>query len=203
MYARVCVYVCVCVYMCACVCACIMCACMHMCVHIFMCVLFSLHSRSVTVNRRHSVPKPLPVKSEALDGNSDESMQESAMSIQTSNESMQESAMSIQTSNKNIQESTMSIQTSDSMQESAMSIQTSDSMQESAMSIQTSVVNMHESAVNTRAKPMYTLIRVNRFVEPISGESPLEDGGKCFTNMTVVSLEAHSCSNYYIVLHVI
>ena len=69
------------------------------------------------------------------------------------------------------------------MQESAESILTSEaSMQESAESILTSEASMQESTgedmeVCTEGRPMYTLSRVDRFLEPVSGAHPLENRG--------------------------
>jgi ubiquitin carboxyl-terminal hydrolase 19 len=107
-------------------------------------------------------------------------IQESAESMQTSEGSIQESAESMQTSEGSIQESAESMQTSEgSMQESTESVQSSqesmevctESMQECAESIQGSTGDIQEGA-------MYTLIRVNRFLEPVSGAVPLQDKGE-------------------------
>ena len=92
-------------------------------------------------------------------------IQESAESMQTSEGSIQESAESMQTSEGSMQESTESVQSS----QESMEVCT-ESMQECAESIQGSTGDIQEGA-------MYTLIRVNRFLEPVSGAVPLQDKG--------------------------
>ena len=95
------------------------------------------------------------------------------------NDRIQGSTESIQSSDGSIQESTESVQSSqEDLEECTESIQGSArSIQESTESIQESTTSIQECAENIQERPMYSLIRVNRFLDPVSDAAPLEDKG--------------------------
>jgi ubiquitin carboxyl-terminal hydrolase 19 len=107
--------------------------------------------QSVTVNKR----SPKLNQEKQVDPPSNDRIQECAESTQATDESIQESA-------ENSQED---------MEVNAESIQGS------AESMQTTGDSIQESAEDIQEKPMYTLVRVTRFAEPVSGAVPLVDKG--------------------------
>jgi ubiquitin carboxyl-terminal hydrolase 19 len=108
--------------------------------------------QSVTVNKR----SPKLNQEKQVDPPSNDRIQECAESTQATDESIQESA-------ENSQED---------MEVNAESIQGS------AESMQTTGDSIQESAEDIQEKPMYTLVRVTRFAEPVSGAVPLVDKGE-------------------------
>ena len=106
-------------------------------------------------------------------------IQESAESMQTSEGSIQESTESVQSSQEDMEMCTESIhESAESIHGSTESIQGSTgSIQGSTESIQGSTESIQESTGDIQERPMYTLIRVNRYLEPVSGAVPLQDEG--------------------------
>ena len=148
---------------------------------------FFLCRRSVCVSRRRQTK-----------GNhaSTDSIQESAESMQESEGSIQESAESMQEPEGSIQESAESMQASEGESaESAQSSQedmevcTEENIQGYTGNIQESAKSIQECTEDIQEGPMYTLMRVNRFLEPLSGETPLQDKGIYLYGLMTVYLD--------------